>query len=269
MKSKYIVAVFMILTFSSSVFGDLYFTTPPISLTANQLKEINTLTKEISLELGEQIIYKNSNNWLDYTKYLRSDTYDMILSEAHIASWVLKSGHTGIEHKPLVRAKGTRNSVIIANIFDSTKNSIRDIKSICVAPSPSLDAVQLYRKIASNPVSQPAIREVNGGYHEISQMVIEKKCQFGVVSESFLSDKTNFKVIEKLPETPGMVLTFSTKLSPNTQEFLKNSLNKPEIKLNVIRLFKIYNDDNNTELDLVNSSEYLGFSSLLEQVWGW
>ena len=260
--------IFM-LVISSSVYAgqSILIASPPTSSVMLSAAAIQPLLDAISEETDMDVEYVQYDDWLNYTKDIRKDIYDILVSEAHVASWCLRKSQSGggLEHQVVQRAKGKRQIVLASNKSYEDLIELND-KNICVRPSPSLDAVQLYRAY-SNPVMQPNIKEVRGSYYDLVDSLKSESCDAVVVEEAFV--KGGLHTIYKFDLVDRAALTMSKKLPLDIREKIIKALSKEISKRSLKNFIRTFSGEKVKKIVSADRFEYKDYDLLLEQVWGW
>jgi|GEM_PF-6696994 len=256
------------LTLSANTFGELVVSAPPIGPKIDMERSFRPFIRSLSRALDEKIRYAHPGSWLDYSHKLRSDTYDIMLSEAHIlALSLLYQNSGGLAHVPLSTMAGDKQLFLVTN-NDAIKTPKQLAnKNICVKPSPSIDSVLLYR-LYSNPISQPNIVEIRGTYADIDATMQKEKC-IAMVSNRQPSSEVN-KIIHSFVPLPQIGWTMTSKLPPNTQDKLHAYFKAEENQQLINTVFQTVSESPTPPAAAnFKASDYKDLDKLLTQVWGW
>lgn len=272
MKKKFLLGGFWLLVvmFISPLRAEILISAPPLYSETNMQAAFAPITRYLSENLGQVVRYEHQADLLEYAKNIRSDKYDILLSEAHIMSWSLRFQNSGgLAHTPLAKLGSTKQPVLITRNpkIDRLQSLIN--KRICVKPSPSLDAVQLYRQF-NNPINQPLIVEIKGAYEHILTMMDKGRCTAAVINSTDIEQNTDIKVIKALGQTPGAGWSMTERLPSDIKQQLQTLFldsTQSEHFSTLLRLFTEQN--NNTPMQATSKQEYASYDKLLSQVWGW
>lgn len=213
--NKYVLLLFVLTLFSTNTYADLILTSPPRENHKVGEERYGTIAKALSDYLGKKVVYEQPKNWIEYTRNMRANKYDIIFDGPHFVAWRMK--HLG--NVPIVKLPGTLGFVFVAKDSDKKAHSLRDIigKSLCGIPSPNLGTLVAY-SIFNNPVIQPEIHFVRGGPREVLKNFMKGSCEYAVLFDKFYKNvpkekKQHIKVIAKSPQMPNQTISVSSRVS--------------------------------------------------------
>lgn len=261
----------VLLAFSSGVLrAELIFSAPPRENETKGQETYGPLVNYLSYVLGEKVIYEHPDGWADYSNNMRNGHYDIVFDAPHFGAWRIKH----ISHVPVVRLPGSLGFVVVARKGERNINTIKDLLSVkvCALASPNLGTVTFYNLLA-NPVYQPRIHEVKGGFAGVFQALKNGKCDAAVLRDSFYynmdpREKKWLKVVTASKPIPNQTITVSPRLH-SKKDIIAQKLVSVEGKkaaANLLRRFGGKQDD----LWLVNRGEFKDLDHLLTGVvFGW
>ena len=250
---------------------ELLITAPPFHGKLESEKFIQPLAQIIEKETGISARYVHQEDWLEYTRNVRLDIYDLLISEAHIAAWAMQSGTGGggLEHKAIIKREAEHKLYLVSKLPDlvTQKNLLNT--NICVKPSPSVDAIQLYN-LYQDPVRQPQVQEVNSGYEAILEMLNKGQCGAAVLPEDVLWNQVHVKTVHEFDSIPGPVLTMSSRLPHDLQNTIVNALiRRSEYRSLVEKAWGIASHTEISQYEPAWNELYKDYDLLLQRVWGW
>lgn len=256
------------LILSANAMGELIVSAPPIRPKIDMERSFRPLIRSLGKALDEKIRYAHADSWLAYSRDVRADTYDIMLSEAHIlALSLLYQNSGGLAHVPLTAMAGKKQLYLVSNTLKISTAKQLAHKNICVKPSPSIDSVLLYR-LYSNPISQPNPIEIRGTYNDINLAMQSGKCIAMVTNSK--PENTEQNILYSFDAVPQIGWTMTSKLHPKTQEALYNFFNAEENKALINTVFQTVSESPTPPMSLTfQAGDYKGLDKLLTQVWGW
>lgn len=265
--------LFSSLLCSSNGHADLIFSAPPRE--SEQLgKELyGPLAEHLSTLIGERVSYQYPQNWLQYQRDLRRGVYDIVFDGPHFISW--RMAH--LDHRVLVKLPGTLEFVIVVSAADSEVKKVNDLigKKICAIPPPNLatlTAIDLYQ----NPVRQPVIWGVKGGYLKVYEAFTQGKCRAAVFRTTFYKkgltarDRSDKKVLFKSKPLPNQAISVSQKIKKNDHIKIIRSMTLGKGKAISTPIVRRFGGKKGRPFIAANEEEYRAHSKLLEGVvFGW
>lgn len=212
---KYALMMFVFAVISKNVYADLILTSPPRESPQVGEQRYGTIAKALSDLLGKKIVYEHPKNWIEYTRNMRANKYDIIFDGPHFVAWRMKH----LDHVPVVKLPGTLGFVFVAKDSDKKAHSLRDIvgKSLCGIPAPNLGTLVAY-SIFNNPVIQPEIHFVRGGPVEVLKSFLRGECEYAVLFDKFYKNvpaekKQHIKIIARSKQMPSQTISVSSRVS--------------------------------------------------------
>ncbi len=261
----------VLMAFSSGLLrAELIFSAPPRENETKGQETYGPLVNYLSYVIGEKVIYEHPDGWADYSNNMRNGHYDIVFDAPHFGAWRIKH----ISHVPVVRLPGSLGFVVVARKNERNINTIKDLLSVkvCALASPNLGTVTFYN-LLGNPVYQPRIHEVKGGFAGVFQALKKGKCDAAVLRDSFYynmdpREKKWLKVVTASKPIPNQTITVSPRLH-SKKDIIAQKLVSVEGKkaaANLLRRFGGKQDD----LWLVNRGEFKDLDHLLTGVvFGW
>jgi len=254
------------------VSAELIFSAPPRESSQAAEKLYGPLAEHLSELLGEKVIFQYPNNWLQYQRDLRKGMYDIVFDGPHFVSWRLAH----LEHQVLVKLPGELEFVVVVKKDDDTLKKTDDLigKRICAIPPPNLatlTVIDLYH----NPVRQPVIWGVKGGYPQVFNQYQKGTCVAAVFSAPFyetkLSDeqRSQLRVLHKSKSLPNQAITVSKKIGIDNKQKIIRSLTLGKGKKVTESIARRFGGEKSTFIT-ASQDEYKTQTELLEGVvFGW
>lgn len=268
--SRLIAGLFLSLVASFSS-AELILTAPPRQSLDEGRQTFDPVAKFMSEIIGEPVVYRQPHDWADYSAEMRAGKYDIVFDGPHFAAWRIK--HLG--HTPIAKLPGTLDFLIITRWDDKRINRVRDLASkvVCGLPSPNLATITAISRF-SNPVLQPEVYEVKGGFDEVILALKEGKCRAAVTRDNAYKkladeEKKLFRVIYKSPSYPNQTFTVGERVKPRARERLIAALTEKKPVPAVENIFVQFSKNAKFFVP-ARSEDYTNLESLLEGVvWGW
>lgn len=208
-------------------YAELILSAPPREDSETGTKLYGPLAEHLSKLLGEKVTYVHPNNWLEYQRDLRKDVYDIVFDGPHFVSWRMSHLH----HDVLVKLPGTLEFVVIVNSDDPEIKHVKDLigKKICGIPPPNLATLTVIDQFP-NPVRQPVIWGVNGGYMDVFRAFISGKCRAAVFRSTFFEkklteqDRANTRVLFRSKALPNQAISVSSRVNDTARKKIVKSL---------------------------------------------
>ncbi|WP_455203153.1 PhnD/SsuA/transferrin family substrate-binding protein, partial [Kaarinaea lacus] len=152
--------------FASFASAELILSAPPRENPSVGEKLYGPLASHLTELLGEKVVYQHPHNWLEYQRDIRRGVYDIVFDGPHFVSWRLEH----LKHDVLVKLPGTLEFVVVIHDDNDEIKSMKDLigKKVCAIPPPNLATLTLIEQF-NNPVRQPIIWGVNGGFMSVFQ----------------------------------------------------------------------------------------------------
>jgi hypothetical protein len=262
---------FLLLAISSSVLhAELIFSAPPRENATKGNETYGPLVNYLSYIIGEKVIYEHPGGWAEYTTNMRNGHYDIVFDAPHFGAWRMKH----ISHTPVARLPGSLGFVVVAKKNQRNLNTIKDLLSVkvCALASPNLGTVTLYN-LLGNPVYQPRIHEVKGGFSGVFLSLKNGKCDAAVLRDSFYynmdpREKEQLRVVTASNPIPNQTITVSPRLHAK-KDIIAQRLVSVEGKKAATNLLRRFSGDQEN-LWLVNRGEFKDLDHLLTGVvFGW
>lgn len=271
---RYLLSLFVLFFISSCLAGianaELIFSAPPRETPEEGQKTYGPLAEYLTELLGEEVRYEHPGNWAKYAVEMRDGKYDIAFDAPHFSAWRIKN----IRHIPVVKLPGKLAFVVIVNRDEKKLNTMIDLLSvkICALASPNLGTVTVYNMF-DNPVYQPQLFEVKGGFKGVYNALINKQCRAAVVRDNLYfnlsqGEKNALKVIKRSAPIPDQTLTISQRLSSKKKMITENlvSVQGSKAANNILHRF----GKDAKSFERTNLNEYQNLDKLLTGVvWGW
>jgi ABC-type phosphate/phosphonate transport system substrate-binding protein len=261
-----IISIFCI----NSVNAEVIFTAPPRENQAQGIALYGTLVNRLTKLIGEHVVYQQPGSWLEYTKKMRDDKYDIVFDGPHFAAWRIKHLH----HIPVASLPGTLDFLLVTRKNNKDINSLRDLvgKKICGFPSPHLATDMIYN-LFTNPVIQPVIFEVKGGISKMYRAFRDGKCQATIFRDMVykqlpIFEQGQLKTLAKTEPMPNQTITVSKRLKNKSKQISKFLISN-EGAIVADKLLNRYSK-NAKYFQRTNARIFKGAEHVLEgMVWGW
>lgn len=217
----------VLIALSSQIKAELILTAPPREQAETGEKLYGPLAKHLTELLGEKVTYVYPNNWLEYQRDLRKDVYDIVFDGPHFVSWRL----THLKHDVLVKLPGTLEFVVIVNADDKEVKNVNDLigKKICGIPPPNLATLTVIDQFP-NPVRQPVIWGIDGGYMDVFRAFASGQCRAAVFRSTFFEkklteqDRSNTRVLFRSKALPNQAISVSSRVNAEAKNKIIKSL---------------------------------------------
>ncbi len=257
------------LLFSSLAQADLIFSAAPREDSAEGNRTYGPLAKQLSVVLGEKVVYQHPASWAEYSEKIRNDSYDILLDGPHLTSWRMK--HT--DYQPIARLPGHLAFNFVVRKDNKEFNDLQSLRlaKVCAFTSPNLTAVALLDRYR-NELIAPTIVPIKGSMGDIYQGLMDGKCNAAVLRDQFYDkilteeQRGQLKVIYHSRKFPNQGFSVSRRVDAKKQaQIMKVLQGDPSIKPIIQRFAK-----KAKHFVPSNANEYDGASNLLEGViWGW
>lgn len=259
---------------SHAVCAEIVMTAPPRENPEAGVKIYAPLADHLSKLLGEKVIYKHPKNWLEYQRDLRHDVYDIVFDGPHFVSWRLAH----LKHEVLVKLPGTLEFVIVVNKDDREIKKMKDLvgKKICGIPPPNLATLTVIEQF-QNPVRQPIIWGVPGGFPNVFDTFKKGGCRAAVFRTTFFnkklteSDRESMRILYHSKALPNQAISVSSRIPIEQRNKIIRSLTLEETgKKAALGITKRFGGKKAPPFVTANKKEYVDHTSLLEGiVFGW
>jgi hypothetical protein len=200
-----------------TVSADYIFAAPPREGEMRGIKLYGPLVQKLTEVLGENVVYEQPSNWLEYAKKMRNDEYDIIFDGPHFNAWRIKH----LEHVPVASLPGALQFYLVSYKDYRSINTHRDLvgRRICGMPSPHL-ATDMILDLFKNPAIQPIIYEVPGGIRAMYKAFKEGRCQATIFRIELYDklpqeDKDQLHIIAKTRAVPNQTVSVGKRLQKN------------------------------------------------------
>lgn len=267
------VAFLLSLLLCSHAQAELILSAPPRESEEVGNKLYAPLAEHLTQLLGEKVTYQHPDNWLHYQRELRNGVYDVVFDGPHFVSWRIKH----LKHTVLVKLPGTLEFFIVTNKSDKEINNLTDLigKKICAISPPNLGTMLMIDQF-KNPVRQPNIYPVIGGFGAVAKEFFAGACGAAVFRSTFynkkLSDdaRTSIKKLFASPPLPNQAISVSSRVSNKNKVKMIKSLTEGE-GLEIARsIVKRFGGKKVKSFVVAKQTDYLTQVDLLEGViYGW
>jgi hypothetical protein len=259
-----------LLILSNTVHAELIFSAPPREDAETGKKTYGPLVNYLSYIIGEKVVYEHPDGWAEYANNMRDGHYDIVFDGPHFSAWRMKH----ISHSPVARLPGSLGFVVVVRKDQGRVHKIRDLLSVkvCALTSPNLGTVTFYN-ILNNPVYQPRIYEVKGGFKRVYQAFKDGKCEAAILRDSFYykmdpREKDHLLLVTATNPVPNQTITVSPRLQ-NKKRMIAQKLVSVEGQKAAANLIKRFSDRQD-KLLIANRQEFINLDGLLTGVvWGW
>jgi len=269
-----LLAFLMFIATTQSVVAEIIMTAPPRELPEAGEKLYSPLAAHLTEILGEKVIYKHPKNWLEYQRDLRHDVYDIVFDGPHFVSW--RVAH--LNHDVLVKLPGTLEFVIVIHKDDLDIKSMNDLvgKKICGIPPPNLATLTVIEQF-QNPVRQPIIWGVRGGFKKVNETFRKGECRAAVFRTNYYekklsaADRASMQILYKSKALPNQAISVSPRIGSKYKEEIIRSLTlDSKGKKATEGIVKRFGGQQALPFIAAKKDEYSEHSNLLEGVvFGW
>lgn len=264
--------VLLLITQVSS--AELILTAPPREAPEAGAEIYAPLAEHLSTILGEKVVYKHPKNWLEYQRDLRHDAYDIVFDGPHFVSWRLSH----LKHDVLVKLPGTLEFVIVVNKDDREITKMKHLvgKKICGIPPPNLATLTVIDQF-QNPVRQPIIWGVRGGFPKVYETFRKGECRAAVFRTTFFNkkltdtDRAKMRVLYQSKALPNQAISVSQRIGNEYRDKIIRSLTLDETgKKAALGITSRFGGKQASPFVAASKNEYVEHTYLLEGVvFGW
>ncbi|HEY5603034.1 MAG TPA: PhnD/SsuA/transferrin family substrate-binding protein [Gammaproteobacteria bacterium] len=249
----------------------MIFSAPPREDTQKDYETYAPLVEYLSYVIGERVVYEHPGGWAEYASNMRNGHYDIVFDGPHFSAWRMKN----LSHVPVARLPGSLGFVVVAKKQGAHEiHKIRDLLSlkVCALVSPNLGTVTFYNLLA-NPVYEPRLYEVKGGFAKVFAALKEGKCDAAVLRDSFYNkidplEKQNLTIVTASKPVPNQTITVNQRLFKK-KEMIAQKLVSPEGRKAAANLLRRFSA-NQESLRLTDVGEFENLDNLLTGVvFGW
>ena len=248
--------------------AELILSAPPRERLDAGNKLYGPLADHLSELLGEKVIYRHPSNWLEYQRDLRRGVYDIVFDGPHFVSWRVEH----LQHDVLVKLPGSLEFVVAIDEDDQQIKTLQDLigKRICALAPPNLATLTMMEQF-QNPVRQPVIWDVPGGFMNVYKALKRDECRAAVFRSEFYEkrlrggSRAGLKVIFRSKPLPNQA---GPRLDTDKKAKIIRSLTVGEGKNAALSISKRFAGDQS--FIAANKEEYTAHNKLLEGViFGW
>ncbi len=200
------------------VSADLIMTAPPRESVEAGQKVYGPIAAYLSGVLGEKVVYQHPRNWLRYQNDMRADKYDIVFDGPHFISWRIK--HLGAN--AIVNLPGKLQFYMVTMDNDKEIQKADDVigKRVCGIAPPNLATLSILAKL-NNPVRQPVLHPVRGGFKKVNKVFQKGKCRAAIFRTAFYKkklsaeDRNLMRIIYTSPALPNQGFTASKRINAN------------------------------------------------------
>lgn len=262
----------LLLGFAYNAAAELIFTAPPRETEVAGQALYGPIAEHLSTVLGDKVTYEHPKNWLSYQHDMRKGKYDIVFDGPHFMSWRMAN----LGANPVVKLPGELLFYLVARADDDTLNGLDDIiaKPVCGIAPPNLATLSVLAEM-KNPVRQPVLVPIKGGFGVVHKAFKEGKCRAAIMRSTFYDkklsaeDRASSKVIYKSRPFPNQGITVSQQVGVEQTKLLIQSLTTLEGATSAKNLLSRFGGKA-TAFIPANKEEYQGHNKLLEDViFGW
>lgn len=184
------------------------------------------LMQLLGSETGDSFVYVHPGSWFAYQDDMRSGRFQLLLDDAHLASWRIAA----LDHAPLVKARAQATYVVIA-MKEGRIYSKEDLVGlpVCAQAPPALGTLG-FLELFDSPFQVPRILETSD-YLDRVQKVLTGECAGAVLarhrytgSDEIRGVAGQLKIVTQTGSYPGVTLTAGTGLSESLHSAIRNVL---------------------------------------------
>ena len=238
------------------------FVVQPILPPDRTIKAFAPLTNYLTKKTGHTFKLVTSLNFLSYWQNMKKGgKYDFILDAAHLTDYRIKR----MNYKVLAKRADAVSYSLVSNENSAVLDPEELIgKSLATIGSPSLGMLRL-EEMFPNPLRQPVIVEVDNSLDSIKK-VLNGKVQAAIVPTPLVSGFPELLTIITTEQVPHIAISAAPNVPADlqsiVQKLLLNAGNNPEGQ-------KMLADINFSSFETTTASAYEGYSTVLENVWGY
>lgn len=213
---KSVVAVSLLLSIFSvhAVKADYLFAAPPREGEMAGITIYGPLVQKLTQVLGENVVYEQPASWLEYSKKMRNDEYDIVFDGPHFNAWRMKH----LSHNLVVSLPGSLQFHLVTYKRYLAIRTSEDLvgRTICAMPSPNL-ATDMILTLFNNPSVQPQIYDVRGGFREMYESFQNSRCLATIMRIDMFDklsgrEKDQLKIIATTQALPNQTFSVSKRL---------------------------------------------------------
>lgn len=204
----------------------LVFTAPPRETPEAGAALYGPLAEHLGELLSRPVVYRHPGNWLNYARDIRAGAFDVVFDGPHFASWRM----VHLDHRVLAKLPGNLIFHVVVPV-DSEIGKLDDLigKDFCGIAPPNLGTMTAI-SMFPNPVRQPVIRSVSGGFGKVYDAVVRGDCAAGVLRTQYYDKKLNeeqrsgLRILATSKPLPGQAVSAGPRLSAAEQVKIAESL---------------------------------------------
>lgn len=253
-----------------NVYAEYIFTAPPREKPDRGKEMYQPLVDQLSIIMGEKVIYEHPRSWAAYGSNMRKGRYDIVFDGPHFNAW--RQRH--LKHIPLVSLPGTLDFYLVTSKQSVSIKKPRNLigKKICGLPSPHLATGMIIAEFPS-PYMQPEIFEVKGGQLKAYQAFKDGKCDATIFRKTTYKKLSNrerdsLKIIITTRSLPNQTISISKKLEKHREKILKFLTSDEGSRIANALLSRF--SQNAMYFEKAKPKEFASVLNVLEgQVYGW
>ncbi len=216
------------------------FSAPPRGTAAEERALYEPIVEFLSRVTGHKIVYKNSDNWLSYSKDMTFGNFDLVFDGPHFNGW----REDRLQHTPLVKLPDEFVFVVVTRNDDAQIKELKNLagRRVCAHAPPNLGTLTLLSQFG-NPVRQPSLIETHGweaGY----KGMMEGKCVATVLPiknfKKYDGDKKLARVLYQHRALPNQAISAGPAIPAAMQVKIANALLSDEGKKITQKLMDAY-----------------------------
>jgi hypothetical protein len=233
----------------------------PVQSEAQTKKAFAPLAKYLADATGHKFTIKTTLNFVSYwSRMRRQNEFDLVLDAAHFTDYRIKK----YGYEVLAKFPDTVSFSLITDestlLFDAEELIGKKVAS---APSPSLGGVRLaemYPNVLRQPVSIPT-----NNFADALEKVRKKQIVAALVPTPLINGDSSVNTVMTTQPVPHMGLSASSKVDKKVKSQIRRALvnaHKTQKGQEMLRAVNI------AQFETTSASEYDGYASLLQDVWG-
>jgi len=242
----------------------LIFSTPPTQSVETTKKNYQPLVDYISDAINQKIILRPAKNFVEYSKNLRENKYDMVFDGPHFVNWRIRKQN----HVVVAKQVGELHFTIIVN-KKSSIISLEDLWTlpVCTPSVPHLGTLTLL-EIYSNPIREPIIVPVQSFKHALT-CLREGRGVAALVRDKYWykkADKSGLRVIHTTKrKMPARALTVGQRIDKIARRQIMMALTSKQGQEYAEKAFSTIGGG---KFVRAKTGEFSGLGEIINQVWG-
>ncbi|VAW59437.1 hypothetical protein MNBD_GAMMA11-49 [hydrothermal vent metagenome] len=258
-----IVLITITLAYPVSAISDYLFTAPPRETPQKGIETYQPIADYLSKSTGEKFIYRQPANWVEYSRGIQNNEYDLVFDGPHFVSWRIQY----TQHSVLSKLPQLHVWRVIARSDANDIQTLDDLvgKKICAPKSPNFGMLTMMSHY-SNPAREP-VHIITKGWKEGFDSVVQGICVAAVMP------KTNHRKFDPLLEKtraihthlpyPNQAFTVSPSVPPHLQSKITRLLLSDKGQAAMSKLRDRFSHGAN--LISAENEEYEGISMVLSR----